>query len=119
MGESENKIQELFKLARTFSPCIITIDDLHILCNKKMIGSQNASGILSSLLNCIDEIQKNDKIFVIFLEDYCNHQLNRYHRPLITSSRTTGQDNYSRIPQGEERLAIFNAYLENMDHNLT
>ena len=48
------------------TPCIITIDDLHILCNKKTIGSQNASGILSSLLNQIDELSKNEKVFVLF-----------------------------------------------------
>ena len=39
VGESENKIQELFQTAKTLQPAVIAIDDIHSLCNKKMIGT--------------------------------------------------------------------------------
>ena len=37
VGESEKKLSTIFNEARENKPCIIFFDDLHIICDKKIV----------------------------------------------------------------------------------
>ncbi|OAF68457.1 Nuclear valosin-containing protein-like protein [Intoshia linei] len=65
-GESEEKLRNLFKKASKMSPCIIFIDELDAITQKRENSSRDMEKrIVSQLLDCIDSAQSTSNILVV------------------------------------------------------
>lgn len=67
VGESENRIQQLFERARTNAPSIVFLDEIDALAGKR--GELGTSGvdtaILTQLLTQLDGLEERGRVFVI------------------------------------------------------
>lgn len=67
VGESENRIQQLFERARTNAPSIVFLDEVDALAGKR--GELGTSGvdtaILTQLLTQLDGLEERGRVFVI------------------------------------------------------
>jgi transitional endoplasmic reticulum ATPase len=64
LGESEKAIREIFKKAKTSSPCIIFLDELDSVAVTRSGYSQQTDRVLSQLLTEIDSIGLAGDVFV-------------------------------------------------------
>ncbi|XP_034949756.1 ATPase family protein 2 homolog [Chelonus insularis] len=58
-GEGDKKLSQLFTEAKSFSPSVILIEDIDILCTKKS-NSENEKRLLATLIQEIDNLQESD-----------------------------------------------------------
>lgn len=81
-GSAESAIRELFQDAIEHSPSIILIDEVDILCpprNSKLTDVEKR--IVSTLLLMLDNINNNDKIFVIATTNKIDNIDSAFRRP--------------------------------------
>ncbi|XP_061692657.1 nuclear valosin-containing protein-like isoform X7 [Syngnathoides biaculeatus] len=58
-GESEQKLRELFDLAATSAPCIIFIDEIDAITQKREMASKDMERrIVAQLLTCMDDLNR-------------------------------------------------------------
>ncbi len=65
LGDSEKAIREIFKKARTSSPCIVFLDELDSIAVTRSGYSQQTDRVLSQLLTEIDTASSVAEVFVI------------------------------------------------------
>ncbi|TFK68443.1 AAA-domain-containing protein [Pluteus cervinus] len=68
VGESERAVRELFRKARTASPCIVFFDEIDALAVSRSSDGESSSsheGVLTSLLNEMDGVQELVGVTVI------------------------------------------------------
>jgi len=65
LGDSEKAIREIFKKARTSSPCIVFLDELDSIAVVRSGYSQQTDRVLSQLLTEIDAAGSTGGVFVI------------------------------------------------------
>jgi transitional endoplasmic reticulum ATPase len=65
LGESEKAIREIFKKAKTSSPCIIFLDELDSIAVTRSGYSQQTDRVLSQLLTEIDSAGNSSDIYII------------------------------------------------------
>lgn len=65
LGESEKAIREIFKKAKTSSPCIVYLDELDSLAVTRSGYSQQTDRVLSQILTEIDSAGSVGEIFVL------------------------------------------------------
>lgn len=68
VGESEKAIREIFRKAKSSSPCIIFFDEIDSIGVARSLGAEDAGGgerVLSQLLTEIDSIYSIGDIFVV------------------------------------------------------
>jgi len=65
LGESEKAVREIFKKAKTSSPCIIFLDELDSIAVTRSGSIQQTDRVLSQLLTEIDTMHSVGDIFVV------------------------------------------------------
>ncbi len=65
LGESEKAIREIFKKAKTSSPCIIFLDEFDSIAVPRSGSIQHTDRVLSQLLTEIDTISSVGDVFVV------------------------------------------------------
>ncbi|MDA4129819.1 MAG: CDC48 family AAA ATPase [Thaumarchaeota archaeon] len=65
LGESEKAIREIFKKAKSSSPCIIFLDELDSIAVTRSGYSQQSDRVLSQMLAEIDTLGSSGEIFLI------------------------------------------------------
>ena len=65
IGEAEKELRSIFQQAEKMAPCCILIDDAHIICRKRSLGSDLQQRFVSCLLTLIDGVMESNNLFVI------------------------------------------------------
>lgn len=65
LGESEKAIREIFKKAKTSSPCIVFLDELDSIAVTRSGYSQQTDRVLSQLLTEIDGAASSSEVFIL------------------------------------------------------
>lgn len=114
-GSAESAIRELFQDAIEHSPSIILIDEVDILCpprNSKLTDVEKR--IVSTLLLMLDNINNNDKIFVIATTNKIDNIDSAFRRP-----GRLEREIEIPTPSPKSRKAILSKLLELLSHNLS
>jgi transitional endoplasmic reticulum ATPase len=68
VGESEKAVREIFRKARTSTPCIVFFDEIDSIAGGRSMESEDSGvgeRVLSQLLTEIDSISSSEEVFVI------------------------------------------------------
>ena len=67
------KMEEIFQIARKYSPTILILEDIDALGITAQRDTFNAGGGMSTLLNCMDGIESNDGVITVATSNHPEH----------------------------------------------
>ncbi|CAG9335617.1 unnamed protein product [Blepharisma stoltei] len=110
VGESEQKIHELFDEARSAAPAIIFIDEIDTLCPKRDSGIEEyQKRIVTTFLSELDGVTSNSKVLVIATTNRQNTLDAALRRP-----GRLDKEIEIPVPSRDDRLEIITLICENM-----
>ena len=119
VGVGSQKIKQLFELARKNAPCVVFIDEIDGVGERRIDGNSAASKemntILTSLLNEMDGFEISDEILVLA----ATNRVNSLDEALIRPGRFDSQFVIS-YPDKNTRTELLKLYTENnaLDENV-
>lgn len=119
VGESEQKIKNLFQQAQLAAPCLIFFDEIDAICQRRNGGQTNTPSelVLNNLLAHIDGYHRNTGIFIIGTTNRPDIIDPALYRPGRLEKQI-----YIGLPDLGSRIKIFHLYLQNRpvrDINIT
>jgi SpoVK/Ycf46/Vps4 family AAA+-type ATPase len=110
VGEPQQRIKNLFDQARLFAPCLIFMDEIDAICQRRTGGAVNTPSelILNNLLAHIDGYHQTTGIFIIG----ATNRPDIIDPALFRPGRLEKQI-YIGLPDLETRQKIFHVYLQN------
>ena len=110
VGEPQQKIKNLFDQAKQFAPCLIFLDEIDAICQRRTGGAVNTPSelILNNLLAHIDGYHQTTGIFIIG----ATNRPDIIDPALFRPGRLEKQI-YIGLPDLETRQKIFHVYLQN------
>ncbi|OGA02285.1 MAG: hypothetical protein A3H35_04215 [Betaproteobacteria bacterium RIFCSPLOWO2_02_FULL_62_17] len=108
LGESEEAVRHVFKLARELSPCVIFFDQLDAVApvRGRGTGSWTTERVVHQLLAELDDLDKNASVGVIG----ASNRLDLIDESLLQPGRL-GTHIETSFPDAAERAAILGLYL--------
>ena len=67
------KMEEIFQIARKYSPTILILEDIDALGITSQRDTFNTGGGMSTLLNCMDGIESNDGVITVATSNHPEH----------------------------------------------
>lgn len=115
LGESEQRLREVFELAQENAPSLIFIDEIDVLAPQRE-DEANASSkrIVGTLLALMDGMKESDKVVVLA----ATNQPNALDIALRRAGRFDREVEIG-IPSAQARLSILHVYLRTMPHALS
>tara|TARA_R110002110_G_scaffold124505_1_gene301838 strand:- start:3421 stop:6003 length:2583 start_codon:yes stop_codon:yes gene_type:complete len=115
VGVGASRVRELFKTARKFSPCIVFIDEVDVLAQKR--GGSNMSGqsqTINQLLSEMDNIQEDVNEGIIFVA--ATNKMELMDEAILRPGRFDRKV-YFRLPSIKERVAIVKQKLNKVKYD--
>jgi SpoVK/Ycf46/Vps4 family AAA+-type ATPase len=113
IGQSGQKVRELFERARSQSPCILFIDEIDILTPSRSSGDSFNKEIVGQMLQELDGVRKHPGHVFILAATNCMEEVDA----AILSRFPTRQN--VPLPSTEERSAIIQTLLKGKPSKLT
>ncbi|WCJ34914.1 Cam interacting protein 111 [Euphorbia peplus] len=114
-GESEQAINEVFKLASQVAPAVVFIDELDAIAPARKDGGEELSQrMVATLLNLMDGISRSDGLLVIA----ATNRLESIEPALRRPGRLDREIEIG-VPSSKQRLEILNTLLSQMEHTLS
>jgi cell division protease FtsH len=114
VGVGASRVRELFKTARKFSPCIVFIDEVDVLAQKR--GGSDMAGqsqTINQLLSEMDNIQEDINDGIIFVA--ATNKMELMDEAILRPGRFDRKV-YFRLPSIKERVAIIKQKLSKVKY---
>lgn len=110
VGVGTQRVKELFKLARKYSPCIVFIDELDALASERNAqDNTHHEQIVNAFLNEMDNIKEGQNEGIIFLG--ATNRLDSIDPAVLRPGRFDRKV-YFRLPTIQERVEILKYYID-------
>lgn len=115
VGETEEKLREIFAEAKRNAPSIVFMDDLHSICSKKNVGSSDQDKrILSTLLTLFDDLQNSKADVLLLATSSQPHSLD----PALRRPGRIDREFEVAVPTHSMRREILTKLLSKISHDL-
>ena len=108
-GIGKNKIKKIFDNARLQAPCILFIDEIDSITNKRESVRENEVGVLQQMLVELDLIQDDDSVIVICATNVLNNL-----DPAFKRSGRFDMIFTFDVPNSEQRTEMFITKMQNI-----
>ncbi len=115
VGVGASRVRELFKTARKFSPCIVFIDEIDVLAQKR--GGSDMTGrsqTINQLLSEMDNIQEDINEGIIFVA--ATNKMELMDEAILRPGRFDRKV-YFRLPSIKERIEIIKQKLSKVKYD--